>query len=60
MIGMSVIGFIAETLVLKLGLRTYAPETLEAMSGYKIFGTPIEALYYIPVFSALIIGFYKY
>lgn len=57
---LSVLGFLAETLVLKLGLRTYNPETIESMSGYTILGTPIEALYYIPVFTALIIGFYKY
>jgi hypothetical protein len=60
MVGMSVFGFIAEALVLKLGLRTYTPETEAVLSGYTFLGTPIEALYYIPVFSGLIIGFYKY
>jgi len=60
LIGTGIVGFIAETAVLKLGLRTYAPETEVVLSGYNIFGTPVEALYYIPVFTALIIGFYKY
>jgi len=33
---------------------------MEVLSGIKIFEAPIETLYYVPVFSSLIIGFYKY
>lgn len=57
---MSVVGFIAEVCVVKMGLRTYSPEVVGALWGPRILSVPIEAFYYIPVFSALVIGFYKY
>jgi hypothetical protein len=60
MAGMALVGFLAEVAVVNLGLRTYSPEVLNALWGLRIWNVPIEALYYIPVFSALVIGFYKY
>jgi hypothetical protein len=59
-VGMGILGFLAEMLVINLGLRSYSPEVLNAIRGGYIFNTPLDALYYIPVFSALVIGFYKY
>ena len=60
-IPITIIGIVAETVVLGLGIRQYPPAVLEILSGYKILGrTPIEALYYIPVFMALVISFARY
>ena len=50
----------AEMLVVGLGIRKYAPEVLEAVSGVQLLGVPLEILYYVPVFTALVIAFYKY
>lgn len=58
--GMSLVGFVAEVAVVNMGLRAYSPEVLNTLWGARIFGVPVEAFYYIPVFSALVIGFYKY
>jgi hypothetical protein len=52
--------FLLETLVTNIGIRTYSPEVLHALSGISLIGTPIEGFYYFPVFIALVIGFYKY
>jgi len=52
--------FIFEAIVVTLGLRTYAPEVQEVLVGLSIFNVPVEGLYYIPVFMALVISFYKY
>jgi hypothetical protein len=60
MVGMSLVGFLAELAVVNIGLREYSPEVLGALWGVHIWNVPIEAFYYIPVFSALVIGFYKY
>lgn len=52
---------ILETIVVNLGIRSYAPEVLADMAGIFIFGVPIiEVFYYTPVFTGLAIGFYKY
>ncbi|MEN9561278.1 MAG: hypothetical protein RIQ56_551 [Candidatus Parcubacteria bacterium] len=58
--GMMIFGTVAELMVMNLGLRTYAPEIQQAIWGILIDGVPIEVLYYIPVFSALVLGLYKY
>jgi len=52
----------AEALVLYLGIRQYSPEIYAVMSKIyiPILNVPIETLYYIPVFIALIIGFARY
>ena len=55
-----VVVFFAEITIVGLGIRGYAPEVLETIVGIYIAGVPIEALYYVPVFTALVIGFYKY
>jgi hypothetical protein len=52
--------FIFEAIVIGLGIRHYAPEVGEVLSGYHLFNVPVEGLYYIPVFMALVISFYKY
>ena len=57
---LTVIGFLLEILVVNIGIRGYAPQTLAMLSGVQIAGVPIEALYYIPVFMSLVICFYKY
>ncbi len=53
---------IFESIVLKLGIRTYAPETLEVINNWylPILAVPVKALYYIPTFIALVVGFFKY
>ena len=60
LVGMAILGFLAEAMVVSLGVRTYSPEVANILLGPNLWGAPIEALYYIPVFSALVIGFYKY
>jgi hypothetical protein len=49
-----------EMLVVNLGIRGYSPEVKQAISGVYILGVPVELLYYSPVFTGLIISFYKY
>lgn len=51
---------IAEMVVVALGIRKYSPEVLQAVSGISMLGVPLEILYYVPVFTALVIAFYKY
>jgi hypothetical protein len=51
---------LAEIAVVALGIRSYAPEVLNATSGVFLMGVPIEILYYVPVFLSLVIAFYKY
>ena len=60
LLGMSLFGFLAESTVVFLGLRTYSDEVLNTLWGPRVWSVPVEAFYYIPLFSALIIGFYKY
>lgn len=57
---LTLIGFLCELIVVNIGIRGYAPQTLAALSGIQLAGVPIEALYYIPVFMTLVICFYKY
>jgi hypothetical protein len=49
-----------EILLGAIGLRAYAPEVWESVSGVTVAGVPVEALYYVPVFLALILGFHGY
>jgi hypothetical protein len=50
-----------EILVVNLGIRSYAPEVLESSVNVFIAGVPlVDVLYYTPVFTGLVIGFYKY
>jgi hypothetical protein len=51
---------LAENVVVGLGIRSYAPEVTEVLSGYQIGLVPVEVLYYVPVFTALVIAFSKY
>jgi hypothetical protein len=50
----------AETLVVQIGIRSYAPEVLQRAHLVPGLGVPWEILYYVPVFLALVIAFYKY
>ena len=59
--GLTVLGVIGETLVINLGIRTYSPEVEKTILGYiPLLHIPVNALYYIPVFMALVVGFYQY
>jgi hypothetical protein len=50
-----------EMMVVNLGIRSYAPEVLANLTGAFILGVPLlDVLYYIPVFTGLVISFYKY
>jgi len=50
-----------EILVVNLGIRSYAPEVLDSLSGLFVAGVPLlDMLYYTPVFTGLVIAFYKY
>ncbi len=58
----SIVGFLAEWVVVGLKIRYYSPAVKEVLSGIMLgYGkVPIEALYYIPVFMALITSFVRY
>jgi hypothetical protein len=56
----TVIGFIAEWVVLGLGIREYSGAVLSVITGIKIGPVPIEAFYYIPVFMLLVLTFTLY
>jgi hypothetical protein len=50
-----------EMAVVNLGIRIYAPEVLANLTGAFIFGVPLlDVFYYTPVFTGLVISFYKY
>ncbi len=51
-----------ESAVVKLGVRSYAPEVYEAAGPFTIpvLEIPLAGLYYIPVFLTLVISFFKY
>jgi hypothetical protein len=51
---------IAENFVLWLGIRHYSPEVMDVLGSYRIGLVPNEALYYVPVFTALVLAFYRY
>lgn len=50
---------IGEITMVAIGVRTYAPEVIQT-SVMLFAGVPVEILYYSPVFSSLIIAFYKF
>jgi len=49
-----------ETVLVAAGIRSYSPEVREAAVGGFLNGVPVAILYYVPVFAALVIGFYRY
>jgi FlaA1/EpsC-like NDP-sugar epimerase len=57
-----IVGFFAEWVVVGLGIRDYPQLVKEGLSGILLgYGkVPIEALYYIPVFMALMVAFVRY
>ncbi len=57
---LTVLVFIFEAIVIGLGIRSYAPEVEAVLLGSRIVNVPVEGFYYIPVFMALVISFYKY
>jgi hypothetical protein len=60
-VGASIVGLFSESLVTALGIREYTEASQSILSGVQILGTvPVEAIYYIPVFMALVIAFKKY
>lgn len=57
---LTILVLIFEGIVVNLGIRSYAPEVEATFIGYKIVGVNVEVFYYVPVFMALVISFYKY
>ena len=58
---LTILGMAGETVVVNLGIRTYSPEVRETILGIiPILGIPVNVIFYIPVFMALVIGFYNY
>jgi hypothetical protein len=50
-----------EIIGVNLGIRGYSPEVLADMNSIFILGVPIiDVFYYTPVFTGLVISFYKY
>ncbi|MDX2212664.1 MAG: hypothetical protein SFY66_05180 [Oculatellaceae cyanobacterium bins.114] len=49
-----------ETVVVNIGIRSYSPEVLASTSNITLLNVPIELIYYTPVFTTLVISFYKY
>lgn len=51
-----------EAVTVALGIRVYAPETLAAAGPWRIpiLEVPAAGLYYVPVFMALILSFYRH
>jgi hypothetical protein len=60
LIVLTIVELFAEALVINLGVRSYAPEVQAILLGPTIMNVPIEVFYYVPVFMALVISFYKY
>lgn len=62
LLAMIFFGILGETAVVNLGIRSYSPEVMEVISGKYIpfLNIPWSALYYIPVFMSLVIGFFKF
>jgi hypothetical protein len=56
----TIIGMVAEGVVLSLGIRVYPAAVQELFSGIYIGVIPIETAYYIPVFMMLVIAFSRY
>ena len=50
---------ILEWMLVRLGIRSYSPEVL-ASGGRLCGGVPLGAFYYVAVFMALVISFYRY
>lgn len=48
-----------EMAAVRLGIRSYAEELLQAVSGIQLDHVPAEILYYTPVFGALVLSFYR-
>ena len=59
---LTVLTSIAESVVVAIGIRSYAPEVMAVIAGSMIPGTNISfhLLYYVPVFLSLVIAFYRY
>jgi hypothetical protein len=57
---LTLLAFPLELLVVALGIRSYAPEVVEAVIGGWVGGVPLEMLFYVPVFAGLVIAFYRY
>lgn len=58
----TILTVIAESIILKLGIRSYAPVLSDTFSGILIPLTqvPVEVLLATPIITALVISFYKF
>ena len=50
---------ILEWVLVRVGIRSYSPEVLES-GGRLCWGVPLGVFYYVAVFMALVISFYRY
>ena len=62
LIGITLAGIVNESVITNLGIRHFGPESLEVINGHFIpwLHIPWAALYYIPMFMALVLAFYRY
>ena len=60
LIMIGIVGFFAEWVVLGLDIREYSEAVKNTLSGITIGPVPIEAIYYIHVFMALVLSFNLY
>ena len=56
------LALVFEGVNLTLGIRAYSPETLQAAGPWRIpvLDVPAAGLYYVPVFMALVLSFYRF
>jgi hypothetical protein len=60
---LTVVAGLAEYVIVAIGIRTYSPDVLAVVANaphIPIINLSLHALYYVPVFTSLVIGFYKY
>jgi hypothetical protein len=57
---LTIVVFLFQIWLVNVGIREYSPEVLAATTGIQIFNVPIEGFYFAPVFTSLIVAFYKY
>ncbi len=60
--GLTIFVTFYEAIVVAIGIRSYSPEVMELAKGWfiPVVNVPAQLYYYVPVFTSLVIGFYKY
>lgn len=61
-ISITILGVLGESLMISLGVRSYSPEVQAVIANRytPLMNVPMTLFYYVPIFGALVIGFYKY